>query len=73
MDLSNPAALFSGLVISTIGAGFLLYGKKQSAPVPVIGGLVLCVMPMVVASVLAMWLIGGACVAGMWWVSRNGA
>ncbi len=72
MDLSNPAALISGLLISSIGTGYFLYGKKQSSPVPLFGGLVLCIMPMVVASVLAMWLIGGACVGGMWWISKNG-
>lgn len=72
MDLSNPAALASGLLISGIGTACFLYGKKQQSPVPLVGGLVLCVVPMVVASVLAMWLIGGACVGGMWWVSRNG-
>lgn len=72
MDLSNPAALLSGLALSSVGAGCFIYGKKQQSPAALVGGLVLCVVPMVVASVLAMWLIGGACVGGMWWVSRNG-
>jgi hypothetical protein len=72
MDLSNPAALLSGLALSSAGAGCFIYGKKQQSPVALLGGLVLCVVPMVVASVLAMWLIGGACVGGMWWMSKNG-
>lgn len=72
VDMSNPSALISGLVLSSIGTGCFIYGKKQQSPVPLVGGLVLCVMPMVVASVLAMWVIGGACMGGMWWMSRNG-
>ena len=29
MDLSNPALIFSSLVISTVGLALLVYGKKM--------------------------------------------
>lgn len=72
MDLSHPGALFSGLILGVIGSGMALYGKKQASPAPLIGGLALCVLPCLVASVLAMWLLGGLCVGGVWWASKHG-
>lgn len=71
MDLSNPVALFSGLFLSMIGTVLILYGKKQSSLVAIGGGLVLCVLPMIVASVIATWLLSGACICGMWWMSKH--
>jgi hypothetical protein len=39
------SALFIGMVISTIGVGYLMYGRRQSKFVPVIAGVVLCIYP----------------------------
>lgn len=66
MNLDSPAALFSGLVIGTVGLGLFLYGKKAERPAPLAVGLGMCALPMLVHSLAAMWAITGASVAILW-------
>ncbi len=67
MDLSNPAILISGLLISLAGMGAFMYGKRSQDFGSVGLGLVLMVYPYFVHSVLLLWLIAVAC-AGGWWL-----
>lgn len=72
MDFDHPWALFSGLIIGCIGMVIFMYGKKQvNLKALAIGG-VLCVFPYFVTSLLAMWLITGACLGGLYLSSRDG-
>lgn len=71
MDLSNPAALFSGLVIGVIGMGLFVYGKKQTNLKCLLTGGALCVFPYFVSSVLLLWLITAACLGGLYAMSRG--
>ena len=41
----DTTSLLLGLVFSSIGAGFFLYGRKQRVPVPLLCGLALMVYP----------------------------
>ncbi len=66
MNLDSPAVLFSGLFIGAIGFGLFLYGKKAERPASLTIGLGMCVLPMVVHSVVLMWAITGASIAGLW-------
>ena len=50
--------LLWGLLFSSIGLGFFLYGKKQRAVVPLVCGLVLMIFPYFIANVIALVLIG---------------
>ncbi|MGO9996019.1 MAG: hypothetical protein ACLPTF_26415 [Steroidobacteraceae bacterium] len=54
----NPAILLWGLLFSSIGLGFFLYGKKQRAVVPLVCGLVLMIYPYFIANVFALVVIG---------------
>jgi hypothetical protein len=54
----SAATLLWGLLFSSIGVGFFIYGKKQRAPVPLICGIVLAVYPYFVANVFALISIG---------------
>jgi len=54
----NPATLLWGLLFSSIGLGFFLYGKKQRAVVPLVCGLVLMIYPYFIANVFALVVIG---------------
>lgn len=70
LDLSSPAILISGLLISLVGMGAFVYGRKAQ-DVGALGlGVILMVYPMFVHSVLVMWLIGGACTAAWWFLLR---
>jgi hypothetical protein len=59
----NTAALFWGLLFSSIGLGYFIYGKRQQAPIPLACGIALMVFPYFVSSPWTMVLIGGALVA----------
>ena len=59
----DVAALFCGLLFSSIGLGYFIYGKRQQAPVPLVCGLVLMVYPYFVSTVWIMVLLGLALMA----------
>lgn len=71
MDLGNPWALFSGLMISLVGMALFMFGRKQSNFKAIGAGVVLCVYPYFVASVLLLWLIFAACMAGLYLLNKN--
>jgi predicted membrane protein len=54
----DPAILLWGLLFSSIGFAFFLYGKKQRAVVPLVCGIVLMVYPYFVPNVVLVVLIG---------------
>jgi hypothetical protein len=54
----NAPTLLWGLLFSSIGLGFFLYGKKQRAVVPLVSGLVLMVYPYFIANVFVLVAIG---------------
>ncbi len=66
MDFTNPGLLLSGLVISMVGLAIFVYGKRMEKAKSLCIGLVMMVFPMFIPSVLWMWLIAGACVAGLY-------
>jgi hypothetical protein len=54
----NAGVLLWGLLFSSIGLGFFLYGRKQRAVVPLVCGLVLMVYPYFIPNVIALVAIG---------------
>ncbi|MDP1663351.1 MAG: hypothetical protein Q8L55_15680 [Phycisphaerales bacterium] len=66
MDLSNPWSQMSGLLLGLIGMGLLMYGNKEMRIAPIAAGLVLCIAPYFVASVVVMWVVAGACFGGLY-------
>jgi len=66
----NASFLFASLIWGSIGAGFAIYGKKQRAVVPLVGGILLIAISYLISSALLMSLVGVALVAGIVWVGR---
>ncbi len=66
MDFANPAVLFSGLLIGTIGAGLFIHGKKSENLKTLATGIVMCVFPYFVGSVALLWLGAAACLGGLY-------
>lgn len=64
MELS-AATLVASLVVSTVGLGLFLYGKKQVRFPQLIVGLAMMIYPYFVASSVATWSIGGALVLAL--------
>ena len=54
----DVGVLLWGLLFSSIGLGFFLYGKKQRAVVPLVCGLVLMIYPYFIPNVMALVAIG---------------
>jgi hypothetical protein len=57
-EMDSTAVLLWGLLFGSIGFGFFLYGKKQKKVVPLITGIVLCVVPYFIANVYALVIVG---------------
>ncbi len=56
----DTATLLWGLLFSSVGLGFFLYGKKQRAIVPLVCGLALMIFPYFVSSTLVLVGVGVA-------------
>jgi predicted membrane protein len=54
----TTAVLLWGLLFSSIGLGFFLYGKKQRAVVPLVCGLVLMIYPYFISNTILLVVIG---------------
>lgn len=59
----STALLLWGVLFSSIGLGFFIYGKRQKAPVPLVCGLALMVYPYFVSGVGVLVAVGIALVA----------
>jgi hypothetical protein len=57
------ATLWWGVIFGAIGTGFFVYGKRQSAPVPLACGLLLMVFPYFVSSAWATVVVGALLMA----------
>jgi len=55
--------LLWGLVFSTIGLGFFMYGKKQRVLVPSVCGMVLMIYPYFMSNAIVLVVIGIALTA----------
>ena len=56
--MPSPSELFWGVVISAVGLGYFIYGKKQSAVVPLVAGVVLMLLPYFVSNLYAQLISG---------------
>jgi hypothetical protein len=59
----SESRLLWGLLFSSVGVGFLLYGKRQRSVVPLLCGLALCIYPYFVANAIATVVVGIALVS----------
>ena len=64
-NLFHTDLLLSSLVWGSLGAGCVIYGKKQTEAVPLIGGLALVAVSYFVSSALWMSLVNLLLVGGM--------
>ena len=54
----NTTQLFLGVIFSSIGLGYFLYGKKQKMTVPFAAGLALMIFPYLIESSIFLSMIG---------------
>jgi hypothetical protein len=65
-------ALIAGFMISTVGFGFFLYGKKQQRVPQLAAGLVLMIYPYFVGSVPWMLVLAVLLLGLLWLALRSG-
>jgi hypothetical protein len=66
----DVAVLLWGLLFGSIGLGFVIYGRRQSRPVPFLCGLGLMGLPYLVDG--ALWLVlGGLALIGIAYFVRT--
>ena len=59
----STSLLLWGLLFGSVGFGYFLYGKKQSAVVPLLCGIALMIFPYFVSNVLILVVVGLALAA----------
>lgn len=63
---------FTSLLVSSVGLGLFLYGKKQARAPQLVSGLAMMIYPAFVASPLLMLAICALLTAGTWFAVRAG-
>lgn len=56
--MDSTTSIMWGILFGAIGAGYLIYGKKQRRGIALLSGVVLCVFPYFVSNIFLMILIG---------------
>jgi hypothetical protein len=59
----STGLLLWGLLFSSVGMGYFIYGKKQDATVPLLCGIALMIIPYFISSFLVMVLLCTALIA----------
>ena len=59
----SMATLLWGVIFGAIGMGFFVYGKRQSAPIPLVCGIALMVFPYFVSNVWGTVAVGALLMA----------
>lgn len=70
MDLGDPWMMMSGLLIGGVGFILFTYGRREQNLKALGSGVLLCVYPYFVPSILALWLVFAAILGGLYAISR---
>jgi hypothetical protein len=66
--MDSGTIVILSVLFSSIGAGYVLYGKKQRQVVPLLTGLALCVYPYVLSNGYAIAVVGLILTAVPWFI-----
>lgn len=72
MDFGDPLNLISAMIIGLVGFLVFNHGRKEGEVKVLATGLLICVYPYFVASLLMLWLVFAAIVGGAVAVSKWG-
>lgn len=71
-NLFNSSFLFASLLWGSVGVGYFIYGKKQGAMIPMIGGLLMIGGAYLISSWLLMSLLSIALMVAVYWLVKQG-
>jgi len=66
----DTSSILWGFLFGSVGLGFFVYGKKQSAVVPLVCGLVLMIFPYFISNTILLVAIGAALIVLPYFVRR---
>ena len=66
----STAVLLWGILFSSIGLGFFIYGKKQKAAIPFTCGIILMIYPYFISSTMLLVIIGVVLTAIPYFIRR---
>ena len=66
----NTGELLWGVLFSSIGVGYFMYGRRQGKTIPLLSGVVLMVYPYFMPNTAALVIIGAIFVAVPYFVRR---
>ena len=71
MNLFDAHFLFASLIWSSVGVGYVIYGKKQQSLMPMLGGVAMIGVSCLVGSALLMSLICVALMVGVYFLTKR--
>lgn len=71
-NLFNTSFLLASLLWGSVGAGYFIYGKKQGAMIPMIGGILMIAVSYLVSSWLLMSLLSIVLMVVIYWLMKQG-
>ena len=72
MNWFNENFLFASLFWGTIACGYLVYGWKQKALMPFLGGLAMTAASILIGSAALMSLVCVGIIVAVYWMVRSG-
>ena len=72
MNLLDANYLFASLIWGSIGVGYFIYGKKQQAILPMLGGVVMILVSYFVVSAFFMSLTSIGLMIGIYLLMKQG-
>ncbi len=54
----DATTLYAGVILGSIGLGYIVYGRKQKNPIALISGVVLCGMPYFISNIILLAAAG---------------
>ena len=61
----STGVIMSGLLLGAIGFFMFMYGKREGQPLTLIAGIAVSILPMVMHSVLLLWVVSAVLIAGV--------
>jgi hypothetical protein len=68
----NEGTILASMVWGSVAVGCIIYGKKQGATVPMVGGFALLAVSYLIPNSVYMSLVSVALLCGMGWFSKQG-
>lgn len=72
MNLLDSKFLFASLIWGSVGVGYFVYGKKQEAIIPMVGGVVMIAVSYFVGSWFWMSLTCLGLICAIYWLLKRG-